>query len=83
MFNVDRTYTDGELYPYNAMKAHEILLGNSIVIIENLINLDKIDFDDPLIIFFPLNICRGDGSPVRAAAINCIKDIHGDVKLCM
>ena len=39
------------------------------IIAENLANLDQIDFEDPFLIFLPLNLIGCDGSPVRAAAI--------------
>lgn len=68
MLNVDKTCLGEELYAEGSMAAHEILLGNDILIIENLTNLSAVDFDNPTILFFPLAICGGDGSPVRAIA---------------
>ena len=47
---------------------HEILLGNALVIVENLTNLDKIPSDLFELSAAPLAIVGGDGSPVRAFA---------------
>ncbi|GAB4073705.1 cyclase family protein [Barrientosiimonas marina] len=49
--------------------AHEEILGRDGVIIENLTNLGAIDFPDPLISVLPLKLSGGDGSPVRAVAM--------------
>lgn len=69
MLNVDRTLTDGELYKPGGMAAHEVLLGNEVIIIENMTNLELIDFEAPHISYVPLKITDGDGSPVRAFAM--------------
>ncbi len=69
MLNVDRTNQDGSLYNADACKVHDILLKKEIIIIENLTNLDQVDFEEPFCIFYPLKIEGADGSPVRAAAI--------------
>lgn len=66
MLNVDRTQVNGETYDMEAFCAHDILLKNDIIIIENLINLEQADFQNPYCIFYPLKIEGGDGSPVRA-----------------
>ena len=52
-----------------ALKIHNVLLGNEIIIIENLTNLDKLP--DTLFTFqcMPLKVENADGSPVRAIAI--------------
>jgi kynurenine formamidase len=52
-----------------AYPVHEIVLGAGGVIVENLIDLDRIDFDDPLVCLFPLRVLRGDGAPTRAVAL--------------
>jgi kynurenine formamidase len=39
------------------------------VIIENLTNLDAIDFDDPILSVLPLRYIGGDGAPARAVAL--------------
>lgn len=69
MLNVDSTQITSNMYMPDLMQAHNILLSNQILIIENLTNLDKITFDNPFIMFFPLFLADGDGSPVRAIAI--------------
>ncbi|WP_026478544.1 cyclase family protein [Alkaliphilus transvaalensis] len=48
---------------------HDILLKNKVVIIENLKNLDKISMDSFKFSCLPLKIQKGDGSPIRAIAI--------------
>jgi kynurenine formamidase len=47
---------------------HETLLGNDIVLIEQLMNLDKIKGQRVTAGFFPLNIRGLDGCPIRALA---------------
>ena len=46
--------------------AHNILLGNDILIVENLCNLDKIKAVKGFYSFLPLKLKDSDGSPVRA-----------------
>jgi arylformamidase len=48
---------------------HEILLGANILIVEGLTNLDQIRREQVTFMAFPLRIKAGDGSPVRAIAI--------------
>ena len=69
MLNVDRTHLEEDMYCEDAVGVHNILLGNDILIIENLINLEKIMSETPRIIALPLNLTGGDGSPVRVVAI--------------
>ena len=69
MLNVDQTCLEGELYTQESTAAHQVLLGNGTVIVENLTNLNKITFEEPYVVFFPLKITGADGSPVRAVAI--------------
>ncbi len=45
---------------------HDILLGNDILIVENLCNLDKITQIKGVYSFLPLKIADSDGSPIRA-----------------
>ena len=54
---------------YSPNDAHFVLLGNQVLIVENLTNLDQIG--QPLFQFaaLPLKITGRDGSPVRAIAI--------------
>jgi kynurenine formamidase len=49
---------------------HQIFLKRNIVIIENLTNLQAVTEQKFLLSCLPLNIQNGDGSPVRAAAID-------------
>ncbi len=48
---------------------HHTLFDHSMVIVENLTNLDKLGLGFFLFSAFPLNITGGDGCPVRAVAI--------------
>lgn len=61
MLNIDKTDSSYD------MSAHDVILSNNILIVENLINLDKLNRVTN-VAFFPLNIKGGDGSPVRAVA---------------
>ena len=45
---------------------HNILLGNDILIVENLCNLDKINTVKGIYSFLPLKLKASDGSPIRA-----------------
>jgi kynurenine formamidase len=45
---------------------HDLLLGNDILIVENLCNLDKIDAVKGIYSFLPLKLKDSDGSPIRA-----------------
>jgi kynurenine formamidase len=77
--NVDPTYygsiesdfsvkdlPDEEEYGY---PVHDILLGNDILIVENLCNLDKIKAVKGVYAFLPLKLKNSDGSPIRAVYI--------------
>jgi len=57
---------DEEKYGY---PVHDILLGNDILIVENLCNLDKIKQRKGLYSFLPLKLKDSDGSPIRAVFI--------------
>ena len=74
--NVDPTYhasrdsdsavndlPDEESYGY---PVHNLLLGNDILIVENLCNLDKIKALKGIYSFLPLKLKDSDGSPIRA-----------------
>lgn len=50
-------------------KIHRMLLEQDIIIVEGLTNLDKISGDWFTFAVFPLKITNGDGSPVRALAM--------------
>jgi len=77
--NVDPTYygsmdsdlpakdlPDEDEYGY---PVHDILLGNDILIVENLCNLDKIKQVKGVYSFLPLKLKDSDGSPIRAVFI--------------
>ena len=57
-----------DAFGQDAAPAHAALLGNEVLIIENLTNLDKIK-DFCLFIALPLKIKGGSGSPIRAIAL--------------
>ena len=74
--NVDPTYyaskesepgakdlPDEDSYGY---PVHDLLLGNDILIVENLCNLDKINAVKGNYSFLPLKLKDSDGSPIRA-----------------
>jgi kynurenine formamidase len=61
--NLDRT--GGTDFPIHDMYAEA-----GGVIVENLANLDSVDFDNPFLIFLPLRLLGCDGSPVRAVAVD-------------
>jgi kynurenine formamidase len=79
--NIDATYqevmdpaqaakdTDEEVEDYD-YPAHDVLLGNDILIVENLCNLDKIKKVRGLYSFLPLKLKGSDGSPIRAVFID-------------
>jgi len=54
---------DEDKYGY---PVHDILLGNDILIVENLCNLDKINQVKGIYSFLPLKLKGSDGSPIRA-----------------
>jgi kynurenine formamidase len=63
LIGVDFPSVDRPPYP-----AHDVLLGNGAVIVENLTNLDAIAGDSIELIALPLRLTGRDGSPVRAVA---------------
>ena len=54
---------------YHPNNTHIVLLGNDVLILEGLTNLDQILTSEFLFSAIPLNIEGRDGSPVRAMAI--------------
>lgn len=50
-------------------EVHRILLGGGVMIVEGLAHLDKLRCTDVEFIALPLKVRGGDGSPVRAVAI--------------
>ncbi len=63
LVGVDTPSVDRAPFP-----AHLIFLGNDVLIIENLTNLDAVPVDEFELIATPLAIAGRDGSPVRAVA---------------
>lgn len=51
------------------LKIHKILLGQNMIIVENLTNLDILEDEIFTFCCFPLKIRDADGSPVRAVAM--------------
>jgi arylformamidase len=51
------------------IEVHRTLLGAEIIIVEGLANLDKLKRDQVTFVALPLRLEGGDGSPVRAIAI--------------
>lgn len=68
MLNVDKTCIEGEQYTESSIASHNVFLGNNILIVENLTNLEKLRTTGSTVMFLPLKIKDGDGSPVRAVA---------------
>lgn len=65
--NVDQT--GGTEFP-----VHDLFADKRLMIGENWANFDKIDFEDNLVVAaFPMKITGGDGSPVRAVAMQLEK----------
>ena len=74
--NADPTYEAGQDSELDAKNlpdeaeygypVHDILLGNDILIVENLCNLDKIKQVKGVYSFLPLKLKGSDGSPIRA-----------------
>jgi kynurenine formamidase len=61
--------TTDEQHPGVGWPCHQRVLGAGGVLIENLTNLDRIDFTDPFVCALPLRLAGSDGSPVRAVAL--------------
>jgi kynurenine formamidase len=74
--NVDASYppvsdsespdTDDGVTADDSYPVHDILLGNDILIVENLCNLEKINLHVGFYSFLPLKLKGSDGSPIRA-----------------
>jgi kynurenine formamidase len=65
--NLDETVLDGP-HPSD-FAAHHVVLGAGGVIVENLTNLEAVDWDEPLVSVLPLRLVGADGAPVRAVAL--------------
>jgi len=51
------------------ISVHQALLGAGIVVVEGLANLEALQQDEVTFIALPLKLEGGDGSPVRAIAV--------------
>jgi arylformamidase len=51
-------------------RIHKILLGGGVIVVEGLTNLDRLTQDRVFFAALPLRLAGGDGSPVRAFAID-------------
>lgn len=60
--------TADEDHPGQGWPCHRAVLGAGGVLLENLANLEAVDFPDPFLVALPLRLTGADGSPVRAAA---------------
>ncbi len=49
---------------------HDMYAENEGLIAENLAFFDKVDFEEPFVMFLPLRLIGCDGSPVRAVAVD-------------
>lgn len=49
--------------------AHNTLLGAGVILIEELVRLDQVDFPRPLIVVAPLPVRNADGAPARVLAL--------------
>ncbi|HSQ34643.1 MAG TPA: cyclase family protein [Candidatus Binatia bacterium] len=59
----------------SALPIHRIFLGLNIVLVENLVNLERIPEPEFIFCCLPLKIAAADGAPVRAVAL-CPKKNH-------
>ncbi len=64
LFGIDTPSVDDPPFP-----AHLVLLGNDVVIVENLTNLDAVDGDLFQLVVLPLKITDREASPARAIAM--------------
>ena len=60
--------------PEGCIRCHDMLLGNDILFLEVLTNLDQLGQDPFLIVYAPLSIVGLDSSPVRVIAIEGLFD---------
>ena len=65
---IDETPDDS--HPGAGYPVHKLIAAAGGVIVENLTNIDLIDFPRPLITVFPLKLTGADGAPTRAVAID-------------
>ncbi|MQA88233.1 MAG: cyclase family protein [Streptosporangiales bacterium] len=65
--NIDETPDDD--HPGEGFPVHRLVAAANGVIGENFAHLDRIDFPDPFVAFFPIKLTGADGAPVRAVAM--------------
>jgi kynurenine formamidase len=68
VLNIDETPDDS--HPGVGFPAHKLIAAAGGVVVENLTNIDLIDFPHPLITVFPLKLTGADGGPTRAVALD-------------
>jgi kynurenine formamidase len=66
--NIDET--PDHSHPGAGYPVHKLIAAAGGVIVENLTNIDLIDFPRPLITVFPLKLTGADGAPTRAVALD-------------
>jgi kynurenine formamidase len=69
LLGVESPAVAGLIPPEELITVHQTLLGAEIVIVEGLANLDALREEEVTLIALPLKLQGGDGSPVRAVAI--------------
>ena len=65
--SVDETAPPGD--GAASFAAHDVLLGAGGAIVENLTNLEAVDFAEPMLSVLPIRLADADGAPVRAVAL--------------
>jgi kynurenine formamidase len=65
--SVDETVPPGG--ESGSFAAHDVLLGAGGAIVENLTNLEAVDFAEPVVSVLPIRLADADGAPVRAVAL--------------
>jgi kynurenine formamidase len=68
VLNIDET--PDEQHPGEGFPVHLLIARAGGIVVENLTNLDQIDFDEPFVTVFPLPLTGADGSPTRAVAMH-------------
>jgi len=66
--NIDET--PAENHPGDGFPVHRLVAEANGVVVENLTNVEKIDFPNPFVVAFPLRLTGADGGPTRAVAID-------------
>lgn len=68
--NIDET-PDGE-HPGVGFPVHLLVARVGGIVVENLTNLQSIDFPEPFVTVFPLRLTGADGGPCRAVALQLV-----------